>query len=523
MAVWDRWLNSWLDSHGYAKKADVSRSRLVSTLFAGETGGDMYAQFNARDWDEEQLTRFALNCAIVGRDVGALARMGMGIPLQVYAGTEQDREVADGHPFLDVWRHVNDYWDARLLMHYTYWWYYLRGEAYWLLAPDTSGQLAEIWPIPATRIAPIPDARKYIKGYAYTSKTDGKTSILRPEYVAFFRHGPHLFNYHRGMSWISHYHYELESDREMVKWSKESFGKGLTLDAILSVPSEVSEAEFEKAKADLTQTLDTDKRRWILTRAGDVNATVVGLNARDAEYLGSLSMNEHRIDGVYGFPDGFWSIEGNRANTEGARASVIEFTVQPVADLFSGALTDQVIHRYYGEGEHAAFDDIRPRDRSLQVRERSVYWQAKTLNEVREELELEPFEDEELGSKLFPLAIKGGGGGDPSAFSQMGRVGQFVAGSGEESDETDDDEETELDAKAVRDELRKWRGKARRELRDGRSAAYDWQSDVIPSVIKAQVLAGLETASTIEEVAASFDAGFCLAEAGPIPDWSSYP
>ena len=108
-------------------------------------------------------------------------------------------------------------------------------------------------------------------------------------------------------------------------------------------------------------------------------------------------------------------------------------------------------------------------------------------------------------------------------MGQLGNLGQFAQGSGEEEDGGDEDADTELDAKAVRADLRKWRGIARRRLREGSSAAYDFESDVIPSVIKAQVLAGLETASTIEEVAASFDAGFRLAEAGPIPDWSSYP
>ena len=91
--------------------------------------------------------------------------------------------------------------------------------------------------------------------------------------------------------------------------------------------------------------------------------------------------------------------------------------------------------------------------------------------------------------------------------------GMAPGGEGSKDEDAKEDEDTD----AVRADLRLWERVALRRLDEGKGAAYDFVSEIIPPGMKAEVLAALETATTGEEVRAAFAASF---RQGP---WQHYP
>ena len=403
--------------------------------------------------------------------------------------------------FEQLMRRPNPFMGSSFLKRYTLGWWLLRGEAYWWLVQDQSGNLAEIWPIPSSRMRPIPDKKRYIAAYGYKGK-HGEPEIPIPvEQVCFFRF-PNQFDYHRGLSPLTAYSMALKTDKGAQEWNQDIFTDGVPFRTILSVGENMTQPNYERFKAEIQDEF-VQRKRMLVGRGGDLKAQELGLSNRDMEFLAGREFTREEIDRVFGVPAGFWAKEATRANTEAARASLIEYAVWPLLVLMGEELEAQVLQRYYDESLTVQPEDIRPRDRALLVEERQEYWKVQTVDEARQELGLDPLEDEELGKKLVPLAI-------------MGAPPSFESG-GEEADnpfegEEDEDEQPELEKEAKAD-LKRWRSIALRRLKAGEApGAYEFESDHIPADIMQHVKAMLDGAETDEDVKAAFEVTVTVAD-----------
>ena len=374
-----------------------------------------------------------------------------------------------------------------------------------MLVTDSAGNLAEIWPLPANRMRPIPHKREYISGFGYTSRHGEPEEFMLPEQICWFRF-PNVFDYHRGLSPLTAYSMALKTDKGAQKWNQDIFTDGIPFRTILSAPEHMTDPNMARFRQEIQDEFEA-RKRMLVVRAGDIDAEELGISNKDMEFLAGREFTREEIDRVFGVPAGFWAKEATRANTEAARASLIEYAVWPLLVLMGEELEAQVLQRYYDESLTVQPEDIRPRDRALLVEERTQYWQVQTVNEARQELGLEELEDEELGAKLVPLAIKGapaapfGGGGFPP------------------QEEPPDGEELEKEAKA---DLRRWKSIALRRLKAGESPGeYVFESDYISEDVVRQVKALLDGAKTEDEIKAAFDDTRAYADAmiAQIQEW----
>jgi len=506
MAFYDNWLDKKLQGLGYIKARQQRQP--ITALFAGET--PVGAGYNWSDWTDNQIERQAVASAWVYSDVTQLAQMLSAIPFGVHEKSGEGLTQIESHPFEALLEWPNEHMDQKWLLEYSAWWYKIRGESYWWLVPDRGGQLAQMWPIPADRMQPIPDPKAYITDFAYTPKKTGRPIRIPAAQVCFIR-SPNIYDFHRGLSPISAYRMALEADTSAAAWNRDTFEAGLTLQTLLSLPQETSEANFKMLQQEIVDELVDKGRRWFITRSGDVKAEHFGMTHQDAEFLQGRAFSRNEIDRVYGFPEGYWSVQANRANAEAAKATVIENAVWPMACRFAAAMTGQILKRYYVDDLRGLFEDVRPRDRALQVEERKVNWRVMTIDEARTELGLDPLDDSLVGETLVPLAIasKGGGGG----------FGGMIPPSEQE----------------MKADLRRWESIARRRLRIGDDpAAYEFVSDYIPADVASAIKVGLADAATEEEVKAAFAAGFPMAQTADPESfglrtkgldfaWTSYP
>ena len=497
MPVWDTWLDKQIARLGYVKAQP--RQVGIGTVFAGEAPlleGDSWNTMTQDEWE-----RLAITSSWVYSDIDLIAKEGARAKLEAHERKGEELEAIPDHEFEQLLRRPNPFMSTSFLKRYTLSWWLLRGEAYWWLVPDQGGQLAEIWPVPSSRMRPIPDKKTYISAYGYRSK-HGEPEVRIPvNQVCFFRL-PNPFDFHRGMSPLTAYSMALKTDKGAQTWNQDTFKDGVPFRTILSVPENMSPANYERLKEEIADEF-VARKRMLVARGGDMNANELGLSNKDMEFLAGREFTREEIDRVFGVPAGFWAKEATRANTEAARSILIELAVWPLLQMMAEEVDAQIISRYYEESVTVQPEDIRPRDRALLVQEREMYWQVQTVNEARQELGLEPLEDEELGEKLVPLAVKGappafGGGGGPNPFEAQG-----------ESDEDEDEEELEKEAKA---DLRRWRGIALRRLKAGESPGdYEFESEYIPADVSQQVKAMLDGADSEEDVKAAFDVTFTVA------------
>lgn len=490
MPFYDRWLDRTVARLGYTKAAAYT----VAPVFTGEApvGGE----FGSSVYTDEQRERLAITSAWVYSDIRTIANEASAADVDIWQGQD---EIED-HPIELLLERPNPHMSRSWMRQYTIQWLLLRGEAYWLKVFDRAGGIQELWPIPSSHIEPIPDAQKYIKSYKYSPANGQPPIYFDPAQIIFYRF-PNPFDYHRGLSPLSAYRLALETDLAAASWNKQTFDDDVTLRTLISLPAEMSVPNFQRAKAEAITELVERQRRYMIVRAGDVSVNTLSISPKDLEYMAGRAFTRDEIDRVFGFPGGYWNRDATRANSDAAKAILIEQAVWPILILLAETLTLQLVQTDYAADLEMRFEDIRTEDRALLVQERAQYWQVKTVDEAREELGLDAFPDPEIGSNLVPLAIRGPA--PEPGFSPL-----LVSGQEQTFDnEIFDDDNLPPEATA---DLKRWESIAKRRVRNGESAIYAFESAHIPAELKATIMAGLSTATTEQEVKAAFAADpFC--------------
>src|SRR3990167_3964164 len=80
-------------------------------------------------------------------------------------GANKELEEIDDHPFLDVMKKVNPFFNKFELWTLTSIFLELTGNAYWWIVKDQLGTPREIWHIPANWVKIIPSKTDFIAGY----------------------------------------------------------------------------------------------------------------------------------------------------------------------------------------------------------------------------------------------------------------------------------------------------------------------------------------------------------------------
>jgi HK97 family phage portal protein len=502
MPIWDRVLNPIIDK-AVEKRIKATRGSIAPTVIFDGEARQIPTIVSGDDEVMARTERLALVSSWAYSDIELIASEFSRAAFSVEQRVEEGTEKIVNHPFELLLEKPNDYgfWSRALLWKYTQYWLQLRGKAFWLLVPDGTGkQLVEIWPIPASRVQPIPDKQKYIGGFSYMPRAGGEGKFIPSQYVCYFVNMINPLDYHDGLSPLSAARLGLQTQFNAEKWNNDTFKNEATIRTVISVSKDISPHDFETIKTDMQRDIQEGALRYIITPAGETTVDHIGFNQKDMDYLGGMGMVRENTDRVFGITGGYWDKDATMANREGAKAQVAD-RVHSLHVIAQETITAQIIRRWYSDDQKGIFEDIRPRDRALAVQEYRTYSLDRTIDENRENQGLEPLNIEgetDRPVRLLPRAMFGDG-----AFR-------------EGNDEEDAQDAGGKEAKA---DLRRWEKIARRLAREGGDpAGYDFESDYIDPLVSARIKAALSDATTEQEVKAAFAAGFQEAA----PAWDSY-
>jgi hypothetical protein len=288
----------------------------------------------------------------------------------------------------------------------------------------------------------------------------------------------------------------LQTDLSASKWLRDNFDKGCTLQQLISLPKDTADPVFRKRQAEIQDEMEDKRSRYMIVRAGEVTVDAVSMSSKEADALAHRQFNRDEIDRVFGYPEGYWSAKANRANSEAAKASLIEQAVWPLACDLAGDATVQIVRRNYEDDLRCEPEDFRPRDRVLALAEQKQHWTVKRIKEARAELGLEPLGDER-DDLLVPELQK-------QSVPDSGEAAPENAAHAEQAFS-----EKALDFEACSADLRKWQSIALRRLKNGEPPGeYEFESMYIPSEVHDDILSNLKSARSEGEVKAAFAVPF---------------
>lgn len=504
-------------------------------------GWDAYERQAQNNSVDERNAKIAVQSAWVYRNINAIARELSVATLQVKRlkpGAED--EDIQNHPLELLWEKPNEFMGRSFLMQFWAWQLLLSGEAYLYLCPVGEGRY-EIWPVPSWMMEPAAHEKEFIDAYLFKAGPQAQTWRIPRELIIYSRL-PNPFDIRRGLSPLVAAMVEVTGDLAMARWNTNYFDKeNATPTGVIAVPRDTLDPDLARIRLEIQDFFGQGKRRVAVARAGDLTWTAFQTTQKDMEFLAGREFTSKLIDTIFGIPEGFWSKDATRANSEGAKATMIENAVWPHLVLWAEDWNSQggLMLR---DDERASFDDIRPRNRSMELQEFGAYQTVRVLNELRAMIGDKPLDDPR-GLMLVAEINKGTPlPATPAAEETEAYIAEQEAAVAEEAPEEEGDilpeedaalppeEEGELlpveeeevspvkhinwnavnllrewrteDAAAV--DLGRWERKALKGLKRFGKAAVNFESLVIPLPEQERIIAGLRRATTVEEVKAVF-------------------
>lgn len=526
------WFKQQISRLGFALKQDLP---FGGTLVAGTGSGEHVLL----PWSDKELEKKALANPWFSSNYWFLLNQMLTAEFQVVQkkGAEETVPVVN-HEFellLEVMSEI-DYIDQSFVWAFTAGWLVIRGKAYWLLNLTPDKRLKEIIPVSADKIQPMPDDKEFISAFAYFPREGQKGYKIPVERVCYFRR-PDIYDIRGGMGMLGPLKTPIQTDTSAAEWNRDTFKDGASLQTILGLSEKLSPSLYEQAKADLKEALEVERRRFLTTRAGQIDAKSVGINHQQAQFVEGRGLNKEEIDRASGFPKGFWDNFASFASADVSRQTVYTNVVWPIKVLMARAITRQVLWRYWNDQSlRGQFVDDRPEDRSLRMSEQAHQWKVSSLNEARASVGLKdyagpgakilgdylvpwltpevvaPILKEELPEEYKP---------EPPPQLQQAQEGQGEQGgpaqlpAGQEVQEGQGENE-EAEAKSVpwltpeliasaESDLRKWESVAHRRLKRAEAPAeYEFKSSYIPDELLQLGHERLGAVKTAEQIGVVF-------------------
>lgn len=385
--------------------------------------------------------------------------------------------------------------------------YKLTGNNYiWLNRTEPTAVPMEMWIVPPSEIVPVPDGNLFIQGYEYQPSNSAAMLIPPWQIVHVKSFNPH--NQFLGLSPVESVARQSYSDLGKTERDSKLFNdQNGNPPGIMAFADNYSNDEWEQMQREVEERARKMKRFLMIrnTKQGGVNWLQTAMSNVDLQYLDSRRFAKEEIYDV--FAPGLasmLSVNATEANSKTGKGTFGEYTLWPMLDALAQKITTSILPAY-GLKLKGEFDDPRTKDRVLEMQEMSEYAKTHTISEVRQKY----YQDAPLGDardNLLPAQITATSGAEPKeAPPALAVAPPEMSQSPEPEDMPEPMDDDEM-------EIKRWKLKARKAIKAGRSANVNFNSEIIPAEYQSTIRAALAEAKTSEDIDRAFERVDPLAE-----------
>lgn len=279
------------------------------------------------------------------------------------------------HPFLDVLKNVNPFFNRFDLIDNTIINLELMGNAYWYKVRDGLGVTRELWNVPAQFMWVVPEKEKFIKGYVMQRLGDlsaGSSTVPfdEKEIVHFKYLNPN--NMYYGISPLSAMADAYNTQLSLNAYTNAAFTNMARPEGLLTTDGTISDENFERLK-----------KRFQQQYAGAKNALKVFVMDQGMKFIPTswkpvdLGKKEtqrdvlERMAAAFRIPLAKLITEDvNKSNADAAQEDFLRDTVTPRLVRLEEKINEKLMPEY-GPEYFVAFDNPAPEERAFRLAERT--------------------------------------------------------------------------------------------------------------------------------------------------------
>lgn len=495
-------IDTFMRKIGYTKVQTGAVSEAVPLAMAGQYQWERDSSLLLRNDDLYKKIGW-INTA-----VRAVAEYGAGVKFSVMSLSGEDEKDIPNHPFEVLLRRPNPLMSRAEFLTASFGYYKLSENCYWWINSVT-GTPAELWIIPPGQIVPICDDRLFISHYEYTPYT-GQTINIPPEQIVHVK-GFNPNNPFQGEGMYETVKYQVAQDygalRNQAAVQTENNGAP---PGILAFAHDHSDPVWERIKRELSEAA-RKMLKYLPIRgvgAGGVQWLPNALSDREMQVIEKRAFTRDELFMI--FAPGYLNMmlpSATEANAKTGKATFSEYAIWPMLNAFAEKITNDLLP-LYGDNLVGAFDDIRVRDRVLELQEMAQYALTHTVEEVRRKY----WKDDPLGDdrdKLLPGQITpdvGDGTKPPEPEPQpvpAAPVQQQQVQQDQDQPEAPNESETQPDDEQAA-EMKRWRRVARKCIEQGKPVR-EFKSEIIPAGEWERISTALKMCHSVEELDGIFN------------------
>ncbi len=289
---------------------------------------------------------------------------------------------------------------------------------------------AEIYILRPDRVMVVPDRQTFVRGYVFN--VDGAELVFERDEIVHIK-AWHPLNDWYGLTAIEALSLAAETDLKEAGWNKNFFDKQFAKpQGALAYADMINDSDWDKLKVESKEEYGGTQRRLMMLRGagkGGVQWLQMGLSQKDMEFITGRQFNKEEI--YQGLAPGLLQMldkNSTEANSIAGEKVYREYTLYPLLKRVQEKFTAKILPRYGdasadGSGLVGEFEEIRARDRVLDMQERQAYERVHTVAEVRSKYD----NDGPLGDERDDLLVAQAQSFNPNA-------GALIAGQGQGMD-----------------------------------------------------------------------------------------
>lgn len=361
--------------------------------------------------------------------IDVIAKETADIELTLYKRKNQNQfDVVDNHPVLDLLYKVNPLYTSYLLWEATEGHLKLTGESFWWLAGPTNNP-KEIWVLRPDWVSVKDSKARLVDHYEYGPPGDRKQIIPYEQMIHFKDFNPR--NAFRGHGTVKGADKEIDENEFQKDHSRNFFHNAAIPAGALQTDQNIDEDQYQRIRDDWESVHKGSKNAWkvAILEAG-LKWADVGLNQKEMDYIEGRRLTRDEILAMFRVPKPLLTFDDvNRAAAKEARAILLENVIKHEMSRICSFLTEFLLPRYGDEDLFFGYKNPVPNDRAADMQ----YYKTAlggapwmTINEVREQEDLEPIEG---GDKLMvPFSLQDSGNEKSEDQKKKDSYKRFVKG-----------------------------------------------------------------------------------------------